>query len=223
MKIKTIIAAIAFMAIPTFAFAQSDKSNEQLSKELGHQIEIISADLKAVKARLKADPANTDFIKDKAEKEAALKEAKEQKKVIDSAIKTAKISKKETEQAEKAQKKFESASKTAERLKNSVGESMQGKSNELISDELKSKIEILNADLKALKARKKADPKNTAVLSEILSKESQLKEAKRQKKVIDEVISAGKSSQKQTNQAEKAQRKKEKAHDNAEEMKGRMQ
>ncbi len=222
MKIKTIIAAIAFMAMPALTFAQTDKSNEQLSKQLGQQIEIISADLKAVKARLKADPANTDYLKDKADKEAALKEAKEQKKVIDSAIKAEKISKKETEQAEKAQKKFESASKTAERLKESTGEAMKGKSNELISDELKSRIEILSAEIKALKARKKADPKNTAVLSEILSKESQLKETKRQKKVIDEVISTGKTSQKQASQAEKAQRKNEKAHDNAEELKSRM-
>ncbi len=221
MNIKTVIAAFAFIAIPALTFAQSTKSNEQLSKEFKSQIEILSAEVKTLKAKLKAEPTNTDLISEKASKEAELKKIKDQKKTVDAAIKAAKTSKKETEEAEKAQKKNESASKDAERLK-AGNASMAGKSNELVSDELDNKIDILNAEIKTLKAKKKANPNDSSIAAEIAKKETAVKEAKRQKKTIDTAIKANKNSKKQTAQAEKAQKKNEKAHQNAEEMKSNM-
>ena len=120
MKIKTIIAAIALMAIPALTFAQTDKSNALLSKELGQQIKIYTAEIKTLKAKLKADPANVEFIQEKAAKELELKKTKDQKKIIDTAIKAEKTSKKETAQAEKALKKHENAHKNAEELKSTM-------------------------------------------------------------------------------------------------------
>lgn len=221
MKIKTIMAALAFMAMPAFAFAQSDKTNEQISKELGHQISILNAEIKTLKAKRKADPTNAEYVTEQAKKEGELKQAREQKKILDTAIKAEKTSKKETQQAEKALKKHESASQDAEALK-SGDASMKGKSNELVSDELKSKIDITNNEIKTLKAKKKAAPNDITIDAEISKKEVELKDAKRRKKVIDEAIKAAKASKKETKQAEKAQKKHADAHKSAEEMKSKM-
>lgn len=201
--------------------AQEVKNNAQLSKELGQQISIINAEIKTMKAKLKADPSNTDYVSEKARWEGELRKAKEQKKIIDTEIKASKKSKKETQQAEKANKKFENATKEAETLKASKVE-MAGKSNENISDELEAKVDIKNAEIKALKARKKSEPNNTNITGEIARKEVEMKELKRQKKVIDTAIKAKKTSQKETRQAEKAQKKHEKAIQNAEDMKSTM-
>lgn len=221
MNFKKIIAVIAIIAIPVLTFAQNAKTNEELSKELGHTINITSAEIKTLKAKLKADPANAELVAEKNKKEAELKKAKDQKKILDTAIKAAKTSKKESEQAEKAQKKLEASTKDADRLR-SKNLNMAGKSNELISDELKNKINVLNAEIKTLKAKKKADPTNASIISEISSKEIELKEAKRNKKVVDTAIKAEKNSKKETKQAEKALKKHEKAHENAESMKSSM-
>lgn len=221
MSIKNIITAIAFIAIPVLTFAQDTKSNEQISKELGHTIDITNAEIKTLKAKIKADPTNTELITEKTKKEAELKKAKEQKKVIDTAIKAAKNSKKETEDAEKAAKKLQSTSSDADRVRNANAH-MMGKSNDRISDELDNKMDVLKAEIKTLKTRKKAEPNNTSLMSEIASKEVELKEAKRHKKIFDAAIKAEKSSKKESKEAEKAQKKHEKAHKDAESMKSSM-
>lgn len=221
MKIKTFIAAIILMAAPAICFAQTNKSNEQLSKDLKNQIEILNAEVKTIKAKLKADPTNSELINQKTQKEAELKKAKEQKKTIDAAVSAAKKSKKETEQAEKAQKKNESAARDAEKMKNGNYE-MRGKSNEQVSDELENRIKVLNAEIKELKAKKKASPNDASIISSLGKKEVELKEAKRQKKIVDTAVKAAKTSKKETEQAEKAQKKNEKAAQNAEELKENM-
>ena len=86
-----------------------------------------------------------------------------------------------------------------------------GKSNELISDELDKKIDVINAEIKALKARKKADPKSITILTELSQKQTELKDLKRQKKVFDNAISAYNKAKKETKQAEKAKEKLEDA------------
>lgn len=221
MKIKTIIAAIALMAAPLCVSAQTEADNEKISENLKNEIGILNADIKALKARKKADPTNTTYDAEIATKQAALKEAKDRKSIIDNAIKAESKAKKETKQAESAQKKHEKAHKDAESLKAS-NSGLNGKSNELISDELDAKIGIVSADIKALKARKKANPTDAAVLKQISDKEVELKELKRQKKVIDTAIKARKTAEKETDQAEKAQKKHENAHEKAEKMKSNM-
>lgn len=209
MKLKSIIVAVAFMATPAIAFAQSTKADEQLSEELKNQISILKADIKALKARKKADPTNPNFVADINAKNEELKETTRKKKIIDNAIKANKKNAKETKQAESANKKNEKAQKEADKLR--TASQYAGKSNELISDELDKKIDVINAEIKALKARKKADPKNITILSELSQKQTELKENKRHKKIFDNAISASNKAQKETKQAEKAKEKLEDA------------
>ena len=109
MRLKTIIAAIAFMAIPACSFAQSTKADEQLSEELKNQISILKADIKALKARKKADPKSITILTELSQKQTELKDLKRQKKVFDNAISAYNKAKKETKQAEKAKEKLEDA------------------------------------------------------------------------------------------------------------------
>lgn len=210
MSIKTIITAFAFLAISASGFAQSTADNEAHSKSLGNQIKILDAEIKTIKARLKAEPGNADYTAELGKKQEDLKKAKNEKKIIDNAIKAEKTNQKEAKDAKKAKDKLEAAAKSAESLKKSQL-TMMGKSNDRISDELDNKIDVLKAEIKTLKVKQKADKNNTSLASEISQKEIELKEVKRHKKVIDEAIKAEKDHTKQSKQAEKAQEKHEEA------------
>ena len=109
MKLKSIIVAVAFMATPAIAFAQSTKADEQLSEELKNQISILKADIKALKARKKADPKNITILSELSQKQTELKENKRHKKIFDNAISASNKAQKETKQAEKAKEKLEDA------------------------------------------------------------------------------------------------------------------
>ena len=210
MTIRSILATAAFIALPASVFAQTTVADEQLSAELKNKISILKADIKALKARKKADPTNAEFVADINAKTAELKEATSKKKIVDNAIKVNKKSAKETKQASNANKKNEKAQSEADLLRNSANQ-YAGKSNELIVDELDNKIDIANAELKALKARKKADPNNISIVSEIAQKQTEIKELKRHKKVFDNAVSANKKAKKETKQAEKARQNLENA------------
>lgn len=209
MNIRTIIASVAFMAIPMGLCAQSIKSEQQLSNDLKNEIAILKADIKALKARQKADPTNAELTADINTKNIALKEATNKKKIVDENIKANKKHEKETKQAEKAIKQNDKAQAAADNLR--ANGQHNGKSNELLSDELEAKIDILNADIKALNARKKADPKNAEILAQLAQKKVELKEAKRQKKIFDGAISAEKKAKKEVKHAEKAKDRLDKA------------
>lgn len=221
MNIKTIIAAIMLIMMPALTFAQSDKSNEELSKNLKSEIEILSAEIKTLKAKLKADPTNSDIIAEKTAKEAELKIAKDRKKTIDTAISANKSHEKQTQDAEKAKNKMESASKSADALK-AKHSSMAGKSNELISDELDANIDIMKSEVKNLKARKKLNPKDATIDAIIKKKEIEIRETKRQLKIINTAIKTEKTSKKEAKAAEKTKKKAEKASQKADEVKDNM-
>lgn len=116
MTIKNIIVAMALAIVPAIGFAQ-DKSNEELSTEYKYKINVLKSEVKTLKAKMKAEPTNADFVVQFNEKKAELKTAQNEKKVIDKAIKTEKAQKKAAEKAEKALKKAEKAAKDAEELK----------------------------------------------------------------------------------------------------------
>jgi len=221
MNVKSIIAAIVLVAAPLCANAQSDKSNEALSNDLKHQINILNADIKAIKARKKADPSNAEYDTQLTQKQQELKTAKERKSVIDDAIKAAKKSEKETKQAEDAKKKAEKAHSKAESLRKSENIS-SSKSSEQLSNEYDSQIDIAKADIKALKARKKANPNDSSIQTSIKQKEAEVKELQRKKKIIDEELKTSKKADKEADQAEKAQRKHEKASDKADDVRSDM-
>lgn len=215
MNIKSFAIALALMLMPALSFAQTTKSNEALSAELKNKIEVINADIKVLNAKLKADKENQTLISELSIKKDELKKAKEQKKIIDNAISAEKNAQKQAKAAEKASEANAAASKTADKLRASNAEHA-GKSNELLSDELDNKIDVLNAEIKALKARRKIDPSNQQLVSEIATKNTELKEAKRQKKVYDEAIKADKTAKKKVKQANNASDKNDKAADKAE-------
>lgn len=216
MKIKTIIAALALMAMPALTFAQSTKADEQLSDQLKNEISIIKADIKSLKARKKAEPENIEIAAKIEAKNAELKEKTNQKKVIDKAVSAAKKHEKQAEKAKKAVKNNDKAQKAADALRSNPA--FAGKSNELLSDELEAKIDILEADIKNLKTRKKADPKNATILTQLKQMEVDLKEAKRQKKIFDKAVDTHKKATKETRQAEKTRDRLEDAMDKRNEL-----
>ena len=220
MKIKTIIAAIALMAVPALTFAQANKSNEQLSEDFDKQIDVMQLEIKTLKAKQKAEPGNSTYAAEQSQKEAQLKELKAKKKTIDEAIKADKKAQKEAKQADKAQKKHEEAEREARQLKESNYQS--GMSNEQLSAQYDNQIDVLQAELKTLKAKKKAEPNNTSIAGDIAKKEAEIKETKRQKKVIDTAIKAKKTSEKERNQAEKARDKNNDAAKKANEVRSNM-
>ena len=138
MKLKTLIAALAFVAIPAMLSAQTMKENEQTSEQLKNEIEILKADIKALKARHKSDKTNPEYITQINAKTEELKEATRKKKLVDNVIKADKKAQKEAKQAEKAMKQNDKAQTEADNLRQT--NFYMDKSNEMLSDELKAKI-----------------------------------------------------------------------------------
>lgn len=212
---KTILAAIAFLAVPALTFADPDFSHEQRSDELGKKIDVVQAEIKTLKAKKKAEPSNLQIPADLAAKQAELKQLKQEKAVYDTAIKARKKSEKQTKQAKKAAAKHEKAAAKASTVKTGLN---AGKSNDTMLGELESKIEVLNAELKTLKAKKKANPSDINITGEIAAKEASLKEAKRQKDIIKDAIKAEKDAQKEQKDAEKAAQKHSEATKNVDKL-----
>ena len=166
MNIKNIIATIVLASMPVIAFAQTEMSNEELSKNLGMKIDVAKAEIKTLKAKIKLSPKDTELLTQKNLKENELKEMKSQKKTIDTAIKAEKKSIKESKQADKASKKNESAAKAADKLKERLNSSE--KSNELVSDEIDNKIDLLKAELKLKEVQKKNNPTGIIFLKSLM-------------------------------------------------------
>ena len=96
---------------------KSGLSNEALSAQYKHEIDILNSQIKAIKIQLKADKQNNTLKIDLAEKQAQLKDIKARKKVIDNAIKSQKSADKAVAKAERARKKAEQHASDAQRLR----------------------------------------------------------------------------------------------------------
>lgn len=216
MTLKNIFALIALLTLPLCASAQNEKSNEMLSKDLGNKIEAIDADIKAIKAHKKAEPDNAEWDAQLISKQEELKKVKNQKKIIDDAIKAEKTSIKETMQAENAQKKYDKVRQQADNIRKQTR--AQGKSNEYLKDELATKIELCNLDIKNLKEHKKLEPGDATLPIKIKQKQAELKELKRQKKIIEAELKTSKVAEQAADKADKAQQKHEAAKDKADDL-----
>ena len=86
------------------------------------------------------------------------------------------------------------------------------------SDNLDKKIDIVEAEIKTLKAKKKAEPSVIAHTSNLASKQAELKELKRQKKIIDGAIKAQKKANEEAKEAQKATSKHENATQDVKQM-----
>ena len=117
MKIKNIIAALALIAIPALSFAQTNKSNEELSTEYKLKINVLKSEIKTLKAKQKAEPSVASYVTEMNEKKAELKSIQNKKAIVDKAIKTEKARKKAVDKLEKAKAKAEQAAKDAENMK----------------------------------------------------------------------------------------------------------
>jgi len=92
-------------------------SNEALSAQYKHEIDILNSQIKTVKIQLKADKDNGDLKMDLATKQANLKELKAKKGIIDSAIKSKKAADKAAKKADDALRKAEQSASNAQKLK----------------------------------------------------------------------------------------------------------
>lgn len=87
--------------------------------------------------------------------------------------------------------------------------------NKALSAQYKSQITILGHEMKALKAKIKANPTDTNLRVELETKKGELDSIKEKKKIVDDAIKADKASQKAAKAAEKAKLKAEKAAEKA--------
>ena len=97
------------------AQSKSGLSDKDLSAQYKQEIDVLSAEIKTIKVKLKADSANSDLKNELAAKEAELKVVKANKKVVDNAIKSKAASEKAQKNAEKAQKKADKAADDAKK------------------------------------------------------------------------------------------------------------
>lgn len=109
---------IAVFCIP--AVSNADEStmvqNKALSAQYKSQITILGHEMKALKAKIKANPTDTSLRVELETKKGELESIKEKKKIVDNAIKTDKASQKAAKAAEKAKLKAEKAAEKASKL-----------------------------------------------------------------------------------------------------------
>lgn len=109
------VLVMAMLCLPFISNAEDDTAmiqNKALSAQYKSQITISSHELKALKARVKANPSDMKLNVEMEQKKAELKDLKEKKKIVDTAIKTEKASRRAEKAAEKAKIK---AAKAAEK------------------------------------------------------------------------------------------------------------
>ena len=119
MKKRLKFALIAAMfCMPVVCSAQSEDmvKNKALSAQYKNEITIATHELKALKAKVKANPSDVNTNVELEKKKIAIKELKDKKKVVDDAIKTEKASLKAAKAAEKAKVKAEKAAEKAKTL-----------------------------------------------------------------------------------------------------------
>jgi hypothetical protein len=115
---------LALFSLPVVCNAQSEDmvKNKALSAQYKSDITIASHELKALKARVKANPSDVNLNVELEKKKIALKELKDKKKIVDDAIKTEKASLKAAKAAEKAKIKAEKAAQKAQTLHTPVAQ-----------------------------------------------------------------------------------------------------
>lgn len=87
-----------------------------------------------------------------------------------------------------------------------------------MSEKYKNEIAVKNLEIKTIKAKMKADPKDSSLSSELATRKAELEELKNNKKVIDAHISAQKAAEKAEKKLKAAQEKAAKAAARADEI-----
>ena len=117
-KVIKFALLLAIFSMPVVCNAQSENmvKNKALSAQYKNEITIASHELKALKAKVKANPGDVQLNVELEQKKVALKELKEKKKIVDGAIKTENASLKAAKAAKKAKIKAAKAAEKAQKL-----------------------------------------------------------------------------------------------------------
>lgn len=109
---------MAVLCMPAVSNADDDAmvQNKALSAQYKSQITILGHEMKALKAKIKANPTDTQLRVELESKKAEVDALKEKKKIVDTAIKADKAHQKAVKAAEKAKKKAEKAAEDASKL-----------------------------------------------------------------------------------------------------------
>ena len=109
---------LEMLSMPILCSDQSENmvKNKALSAQYKSDITIVTHELKALKAKVKANPSDVDLNVELEKKKIALKDLKDKKKIVDDAIKTEKASLKAAKAAEKAKVKAAKAAEKAQKL-----------------------------------------------------------------------------------------------------------
>jgi len=117
-KILKFTLLMAIFCMPVIGNAEEDGfvRNKALSAQYKSQITILNHEIKALKARVKANPSDVNVQMEMERKKEELRAVKEKKSVVDAAVKTEKASRKAAKAAEKARLKAEKAAEKAMKL-----------------------------------------------------------------------------------------------------------
>ena len=94
-------------------------------------------------------------------------------------------------------------------------------SDKALSAQYKHEIDVLNSEIKTAKIKLKGEPKNNAFRADLEQKQSQLKEVKTKKKVIDDAIKSKAASEKAAQKAEKAEKNAQRRAEDAQKVRDR--
>jgi len=97
----------------------SEISDKALSAQYKYEIELLNAEIKTLKVKLKGEPQNIELRSELTVKQEQLKEVKGKKKIMDNSIKSQAAAEKAARKAENASIKAEQARQKAQRLKES--------------------------------------------------------------------------------------------------------
>ena len=109
---------MAVLCMPAVSNADDDAmvQNKALSAQYKSQITILGHEMKALKAKIKANPTDTQLRVELESKKAEVDALKEKKKIVDTAIKADKAHQKAVKAAEKAKQKAAKAAEDASKL-----------------------------------------------------------------------------------------------------------
>ena len=110
---------MALLCMPAVCNADESSAmiqNKALSNQYKSQITILGHEIKALKAKIKANPSDINLNVEMEQKKAQVKDLKEKKNIVDDAIKAEKASLKATKAAEKAKVKAEKSAEKASKL-----------------------------------------------------------------------------------------------------------
>ena len=109
MKSLKALLICAALALPMMTMADDNLTNKQLIEQYKHEINIKSLEIKTVKAKMKADPADTELAVQLVNLQNELQKLKADKKALDAQIRAQKKLKAAQEKAEIAAQKAKEA------------------------------------------------------------------------------------------------------------------